>query len=69
MELTDLKDKDNDDKDISVGAFLINLKENTKRMTFNFITKELKVINFNYLIIFKLLLINLVYRFRYIDSL
>lgn len=38
MELTDLKDKDTDDKDISVGAFLINLKENTKRMTFNFIT-------------------------------
>lgn len=36
--LTDLKDKDNDDKDISVGAFLINLKENTKRMTFNFIS-------------------------------
>lgn len=38
MELTDLKDKDNDDKDISVGAFLINLKEKTKGMTFNFIT-------------------------------
>lgn len=37
MELIDLKDKDNDDKDILVGVFLINLKEKIKGMIFNFI--------------------------------